>query len=81
MALFNTEHSRIEMHLEARHAHCVSWPGGERRFEGGERVHTENSYKWQRADFEALLRDAGWREVRAFTDERDWFALMVARAG
>ena len=80
VALFNTEHSRIEMHLEARHALSVSWPGGERRFEAGERVHTENSYKWQRADFEALLRDAGWRQVQAFTDERDWFAVMAAGA-
>ena len=80
VALFNAHHSRIEMHLEARHALSVCWPGGERRFEAGERVHTENSYKWQRADFEALLRDAGWRQVRAFTEERDWFALLVARA-
>lgn len=80
VALFNAQHSRIEMHLEARHALTVSWPGGERRFEAGERVHTENSYKWRRADFEALLRDAGWCQVQTFTDERGWFALMVARA-
>jgi uncharacterized SAM-dependent methyltransferase len=68
------------MHLEARHALTVSWPGGERRFAAGERVHTENSYKWQRADFEALLRDAGWRQVQSFADQRNWFALMVGRA-
>ena len=80
VALFNAQHSRIEMHLEARHALAVSWPGGERRFAAGERVHTENSCKWQRADFEALLGDAGWRQVQTFTDERGWFALMVARA-
>ena len=80
VALFNTQHSRIEMHLEARHALGVCWPGGERCFAAGERLHTENSYKWQRADFEALLRDAGWRNVQTYTDERDWFALMVARA-
>ena len=79
VALFNPQHSRIEMHLEARHALGVCWPGGERRFHAGERIHTENSYKWQRPDFEALLRDAGWRQVQAFTDERDWFAVMVAR--
>jgi dimethylhistidine N-methyltransferase len=80
VALFNAQHSRIEMHLEARHALTVCWPGGERRFEAGERVHTENSYKWRRADFEALLRDAGWSDVQTFSDARGWFAVMVARA-
>jgi L-histidine N-alpha-methyltransferase len=80
VALFNAQDSRIEMHLEARHAVTVSWPGGERRFVADERMHTENSYKWQRADFEALLRDAGWRDVQTFSDERGWFAVVVARA-
>jgi L-histidine Nalpha-methyltransferase len=80
VALFNTQHSRIEMHLQARQALTVRWSMGERHFAAGERVHTENSYKWQRADFEALLRDAGWRDVQTFSDERGWFALMVARA-
>jgi len=80
VARFDAAHSRIEMHLEARHSLTVRWPGGERSFAAGERVHTENSYKWQRSGFEALLRDAGWRQVQTFTDEREWFALMVARA-
>jgi L-histidine Nalpha-methyltransferase len=78
VALFNNAESRIEMHLEARHALSVAWPGGERRFAAGELLHTENSYKWRRADFEALLHDAGFRQVQGWTDERDWFALMLA---
>ena len=45
VGLFNTEASRIEMHLEARLAQSVHWPGGQRRFAAGERIHTENSYK------------------------------------
>ena len=80
VAPFNAVHSRVEMHLEARHALSVQWSGGERRFASGESVHTENSYKWTRPDFEALLRDAGWRQVQSFTDEREWYALMVAGA-
>ena len=78
VALFNTEASRIEMHLQARHALTVRWAGGERRFAAGERIHTENSYKWQLGDFEALLRDAGFAQVQTWTDDQAWFAVMLA---
>lgn len=80
VALFNTAESRIEMHLEARCDLTVCWPGGERRFARAERIHTENSYKWQADDFAALLRRAGFSRLRRWTDERDWFAVFVAFA-
>jgi uncharacterized SAM-dependent methyltransferase len=78
VALFDRAASRIEMHLEARRALTVRWPGGERRFEAGERMHTEDSYKWVPADFEALLRDAGFRQVRQWSDAQGWFSVMLA---
>jgi dimethylhistidine N-methyltransferase len=80
VALFNARLSRIEMHLEARHALHVQWPGGGRDFAAGERIHTENSHKWAPADFEALLRDAGWRQVRRWTDAAGWFGVFAALA-
>ncbi|MBI5720192.1 MAG: L-histidine N(alpha)-methyltransferase [Burkholderiales bacterium] len=80
VARFDTQHSRIEMHLEARQPLTVRWRGGERRFAAGERIHTENSYKWQPADFEALLREAGYGAVRRFADAQAWFGVFVARA-
>ncbi len=80
VAFFDAEASRIEMHLEARRVHTVRWPGGERGFEAGERIHTEHSYKWTRAGFEALLGDAGYTHVQTWTDERGWFAVMLASA-
>ena len=80
VALFNAADSRIEMHLQARDALTVRWPGAERRFVAGERIHTENSYKYQRRDFESLLRDAGFAATRGWTDERGWFAVFVAQA-
>jgi dimethylhistidine N-methyltransferase len=79
VAFFAPSLARIEMHLEARQAVTVSWPGGERRFAAGERLHTENSYKYTVAGFEALLRDAGFQRPRCFTDARGWFALFLAR--
>lgn len=78
-ALFNAAESRIEMHLEARAATTVRWPGGERRFEAGERIHTENSHKWTPAGFAALLRDAGFAEVQHWTDPQGWFGVFLAK--
>ncbi|CAD5373643.1 Histidine N-alpha-methyltransferase [Rubrivivax sp. A210] len=79
-AFFNVQRACIEMHLHAREALTVSWPGGRRDFAAGEAVHTEDSFKWARADFEALLREAGFARVHSWTDERDWFAVMLAEA-
>jgi dimethylhistidine N-methyltransferase len=79
-ALFNTEASRIEMHLEARRDLTVTWYGGERAFQQGERIHTENSYKYALADFKALLTRAGFKRIQAWTDANDWFALCHAIA-
>ena len=80
VALWNAQASRIEMHLEALRPVAVRWPGGLRRFEAGERIHTENSYKYTASGFEALLRRCGWRCTHRWTDARERFALFHARA-
>jgi dimethylhistidine N-methyltransferase len=78
VAFFDEAASRIEMHLEARRALTVRWPGGERRFAEGERIHTENSCKYSVEGFDALLRRAGYVHTRCFTDERGAFAVFAA---
>ena len=78
VALFNAEHSRIEMHLEARRAVDVRWSGGQRRFASGERLHTENSYKYSVSDFDALLRRAGFASTQVWADPKRWFAVFWA---
>ncbi len=80
VALFNRAESRIEMHLQARQSVVVRWPGGERRFVAGERIHTENSYKWTLDRFAELLRQAGFCEPRHWTDARGCFGVFVAAA-
>jgi dimethylhistidine N-methyltransferase len=80
VGLYNVPDSRIEMHLEARHAVAVQWPGGERRFAQGERLHTENSCKYTVAGFQALLRDAGFEPAAHWTDPKEWFAVFWAAA-
>lgn len=80
VAIFNSEKSRIEMHLEARRALRVTWPGGERQFDAGERIHTENSYKYTPQAFSDLLQSAGYRDVAHWSDTRGWFSVFSARA-
>jgi len=78
-AFFNQDASRIEMHLEALADSEVRWPGGGRRFDRGERIHTENSYKYPLPVFTAMLARAGFTQAQAWTDERGWFAVVHAR--
>lgn len=78
VAFFNEAESRIEMHLQSDGAQIVRWPGGERTFADGERVHTENSYKWQPEDFDALLGEAGFGASSHWTDEKGWFSVFWA---
>jgi dimethylhistidine N-methyltransferase len=80
VASFNEAESRIEMYLEARCALAVHWPGGERHFAAGERIHTENSYKYSADAFDALLRAAGFAQTRHWIDARGWFAVFCAAA-
>ncbi|MCV0439367.1 MAG: L-histidine N(alpha)-methyltransferase [Hydrogenophaga sp.] len=80
VGLYNADESRIEMHLQARGAQTVRWPGGERAFADGERLHTESSYKWEPEDFEALLCEAGFGPARHWTDAKDWFSVFWAPA-
>ncbi len=79
LAFFNTAESRIEMHLVAAIDTVVRWPGGARSFARGERIHTESSYKYRVEDFVALLNRSGFLRTQVWTDERGWFAVILAR--
>ena len=85
IAHFDIEASRIEMHLECVRDTRVHWPGGDRHFAAGTRIHTENSYKWTVESFTALLRDAGFgtdgaQTVQAWVNPEHPFALVWAAA-
>jgi len=56
----------------------VRWPGGERRFVRGERIHTEHSYKYALPRFESVLRAAGFEPGARWTDPAGWFAVIHA---
>jgi dimethylhistidine N-methyltransferase len=75
---YNAEAGRIEMHLEAISTQRVSLDGVPRVFAGGERIHTENSYKYAPPEFAALLARAGFGNVRLWQDARGDFAVFYA---
>lgn len=79
VAGYDEARQRIDMHLQARRPVRLAWPGGERAFEAGERIHTEISCKYTEAGFAALLHDAGFADVRCYTDPQRWFGVYTAR--
>jgi dimethylhistidine N-methyltransferase len=81
-AVWNPTKSRIEMHLESLTAQQVQIPplDLELTFHEGERIHTENSYKYTPGQAEAMLSAAGFDPENTWMDERGWFAVCLARA-
>lgn len=79
-ALFNTELSRIEMHLDATEDLTVRWDGGKRKFAKNEGIHTENSYKYTVESFTQLLKNAGFQAVKPWQDENQQFCVFWAKA-
>lgn len=78
MAFFNEAESRIEMHLEARRAVEVQILNQIRRFRSGERIHTENSYKYPPIQTGRGFTAAYDCSLR-LTDVRDGFELVLLR--
>ncbi len=76
---YNEAFGRIEMHLEARRDVIVRIRGEARSFYRGERIHTENSYKYAPDQFRALLTEAGFSDVHLWQDEGGDFNVFYAR--
>lgn len=77
-ALYSEPKGRIEMHLEAINRQVVTIDGTARVFDEGERIHTENSYKYTPDEFETLLALAGFATVRRWQDPAGDFAVFWA---
>lgn len=75
---YNDAQGRIEMHLEAVRDQDVRIDGRARHFAKGERIHTENSYKYAPEDFEALLKSAGFGSVRRWTSPDQGYNVFFA---
>lgn len=81
VAEWNPRESRMEMYLESGARQEVTIPAIQLalEFDAGERIHTENSYKYTLPAVEHLLAEAGFRREQTWTDARNWFAVHLAR--
>jgi dimethylhistidine N-methyltransferase len=81
VAFWNRRMSRIEMHLESRKEQDVAIQdlGRHFHFSRGERIHTENSYKFTKRGIAGLLRRSGLHLEKTWTDPQSWFSEALAR--
>jgi L-histidine N-alpha-methyltransferase len=79
-AVWNVQHSRIEMHLVSRCRQVVriAAAGLELTFAEGESIWTESSYKYTPAGVIAMIERAGFHLVEQWVDRQDGFALTLA---
>jgi dimethylhistidine N-methyltransferase len=75
MAFFDPDQSRIEMHLAAKGAQTIRLGGQAFAFADGETIHSENSYKYDIAGFQALAARAGFKAQQCWTDANDLFSI------
>ncbi len=80
LALWNPQESRMEMHLVSRIDQLVNAAGHTFAFKEGERLHTENSYKFTVPAFTALASEAGWQVAHHWVSEAPHFAVFNLRA-
>ena len=75
---YNEAESRVEMHLEARAEQVVNLGSARRRFAPGERIHTENSYKYAPGEFERVLQAAGFATTRRWSSPDEGYFVFYA---
>lgn len=79
VSFWNELESRIELHLESLCSQSVRVDALDATldFYRGERIHTENSYKYTLKRLENLLRCGGFQVEHTWTDPDCWFAVSL----
>jgi uncharacterized SAM-dependent methyltransferase len=67
------------MHLEAKFDQTVEIDHRHRNFVAGEKIHSENSYKYDQREFETVLASAGFTEITCWTNPAAEFWVFYAR--
>ena len=79
-ALYNESDGRIEMYLVAESRQVVTIAGETVVIDESERLHTENSHKYGTTEFQDKMQRAGFETVEAWTDDQEYFLVLLARA-
>ncbi len=75
-AFYNDEEHRIEMHLECLRDQEVVCDDATITLQAGERIHTENSYKYTLPGFSELVQSVGLKHEASWTDDNALFAVQ-----
>ena len=80
VALFNEDRERVEMRLRAAKDLAVEIDnhGTTIKLKAGETILTEICRKFRREGAERMIRDAGMKVSRWYTDSKRWFSLLEA---
>ncbi|MEI3650284.1 MAG: L-histidine N(alpha)-methyltransferase [Dolichospermum lemmermannii FEM_B0920] len=80
-AVYNQVDHQIEMYLHCQKSHWVSLDILDLKvnFEAGESILTEISRKFNLATMEKNLSDKGLKTVKTWTDEKEWFGLILCQ--
>ena len=81
VAEWNPSRSRMEIYLASVREQIVTLRvlSLTAKFAVGERIHTENSYKYTPEMVEKMLCVSGFKRERTWFDSRKWFGLHLAR--
>ncbi len=75
LAIYNEKLGRIEMHLQSKVSQNVQVNQTVFRFEEGETIHTENSYKYTPIEFAELASRANFKLIKKWTDQNNLFCV------
>lgn len=76
LAFYNEKEGRIEMHLVSRKNISFELDGTKIEIKKGERIHTENSYKYSADELSAKLERAGFHDIAVWKDPGQNFAII-----
>ncbi len=79
LAFYNPERGRMELYVESLANQSATIAGRRFEFAAGERIHTENSYKYSVDEFRALAARAGFAPVKTWTDRDRLFSVHYFR--
>ncbi len=79
VAFYNTDFSRIEMHLKATKQMTISSPklSSPIQIDKGEMIHTENSHKFTFEQIKKIAERADLAIEKFFCDGKNWFTLVI----
>ena len=76
-SIYNQAIGRIETYIRSLEKQSFDWQGKKIRFEEGEKIHTENSYKYSIEEVHSLASDGGYSVEGSWIDKNSFFGVYL----